>query len=253
MTHHRSSSTSSSRSLTALITGAGARVGRAIAIELATHGFDLALHYHQNEKGILETLHIIESMGRQAITLKADLGDSLSRQSMIDQTLLWSNHLDMLVNNASLFEARPFEALNEEEWRRMLEVNLTAPFLLSQGLLKPLKAAQGVIFNLCDIGAERPLRGYSHYSTSKSALIGLTRALAIELAPTVRCVGISPGQVAWPPSYTAEQRERLSARIPMKESGTPEDIARLIRFLALEGRYINGAIIPVDGGLSCRY
>ena len=237
----------------AVITGSGARVGRSIALELARHKFELALHFHRNEEGAQETLKSVYKQGGSGFIIQADLGNSSSRAEMSTQIGEWTSKLDLLVNNASLFEPQPFGLIDETEWRQMFEVNLHAPAFLAQATLPALRAARGLIINLCDIGAETPLRGYSHYSSSKAALIGLTRALAVELAPEVRCVGISPGQVAWPPEYTPEQRSKLNARIPMSRGGTPEDIARLVRFLILDGGYINGAIIPVDGGLSCRY
>ena len=106
---------------------------------------------------------------------------------------------------------------------------------------------------LCDIGADRPVPGYAHYSVSKAGLVMLVKALAVELAPQVRCVGVSPGQVAWPPDYPEDKRERLAQRIPMKRVGDPEDVATLVRFLALEGVYLNGVVVDVDGGLAARY
>ena len=126
-------------------------------------------------------------------------------------------------------------------------------FMLTRELLPSLRAAGGLIINICDIGAERPLPGYAHYAVSKAGLFALTRALAIDLAPEVRAVGISPGQVAWPPDMPTEEREALTQRVPLRRCGTPEDIARLARFLWREGGYINGAVIPVDGGLACPY
>ena len=238
---------------TAVITGSGARVGRAIALELAQANFHLCLHYNHNETGAKETKTLVESYGGSAKLFQADLSLEVECQNLIEQIKNSINRLDLLVNNASLFAPLPFDQLDLKSWQDMFAVNLQAPFLLSQGLLSYLKQTEGLIINLCDIGAERPLKGYSHYSSSKSGLIGLTRALAVELAPTVRCVGISPGQVAWPPHYSSSQREKLAARIPMQKGGTPQDIATLVRFIALEAQYINGAIIPVDGGLSCRY
>ncbi len=244
---------SKTRRKIALVTGAGARVGQAIAVELARAKFHVCLHYHQNKSGAQDTQKYIEDLGGTAQLFQADLRQASACQDLIRQVSLAVEHLDLLVNNASLFSPVAFEQLDLTVWQEMFSLNLQAPFLLSQGFLNHLKQAQGLIINLCDIGAERPLRGYAHYSSSKAGLIGLTRALAVELAPAVRCVGISPGQVAWPPGYTNAQREKLAERIPMKKGGTPEDIAKLVRFIMLDAPYINGAIIPVDGGLSCRY
>lgn len=238
---------------TALITGSGARVGRAIAYELARHHFKLVLHYHQNRSGVEETLQVVKELGGEGVIIQADLGQQSHRERLINATQAYAPLLNLLVNNASLFEPHPFASIPLSAWREMHEVNLIAPYILAQGLLDELGKAEGLIVNLCDISAERPLRGYAHYTASKAGLVGLTKALAVELAPKVRCVGISPGQVAWPPDYTEEQKEKLLLRIPMKRSGEPTDVACLVRFMMLEATYLNGVIIPVDGGLSCRY
>jgi pteridine reductase len=106
---------------------------------------------------------------------------------------------------------------------------------------------------MCDIGADRPVSGYTHYSVSKAGLMMLVKAMAVELAPKIRTMGISPGQVIWPENYSETLRNQLKQRIPMKDVGTPTDVATLVRFLAVEGKYLNGEIIAVDGGLQCRY
>lgn len=237
----------------ALVTGAGARVGRAIALELAKAGAYVWVHYHHSEVGALETLALIEAEGGHGRVIQADLSSRAEVDALAQHVLSASERLDVLVHNASRFEPVPFEALNDEAWDEMLEVNLTTPARLTRALLPALRAASGVVINLCDIGAERPLSGYAHYSVSKAGLVMLTRALAVELAPEVRCVGLSPGQVAWPPNMPQLEREALTKRIPMKACGRPEDVARLARFVWREGQYLNGAVIPVDGGLSCRY
>lgn len=237
----------------ALVTGAGARVGRAIALELARHGFYVLVHYHQNQAGAQTTLEQVKALGGDGQIISANLGDEADRQALISATQQACPTLDLLVNNASLFEPKAFAELPLAEWQMMFEVNLVAPYVLAQGLLAQLTLGQGLIVNLCDIGAERPLKGYAHYSSSKAGLVGLTRSLAVELAPQVRCVGLSPGQVAWPPDFSESQKSKIIQRIPMARSGGPEDIAHLLRFIWQEGHYLNGAIIPVDGGLSCRY
>ena len=237
----------------ALVTGASERVGRAVARELARAGAHLYLHYRSNRAGAEETLRLIETEGGSGELLCADLGSREALRELTAEVLGRTARLDVLVNNASRFEPAPFEELSEGAWDEMIEVNLTAPMLLTHALLPALKRAQGVVINLCDIGAERPLKGYTPYSVSKAGLVMLTRSLAVELAPEIRCVGISPGQVAWPPTMPQAERDMLTRRIPMKRCGEPEDVARLARFVWREGGYLNGAVIPVDGGLSCRY
>ena len=250
-----------------LITGAGARVGRAIALEFAKKGYDLALHYHQNQKGAQATLEDVNQLNPRSnssisFCVSADLSTPQGCQSLMNEVEKRWGDLDVLINNASLFSPQPFESISDEMWHKMLHVNVTAPFMLSRDLLPLLKKGKlnrqpshrrASIIHICDIGADRPLKGYTHYAVSKAALQMLVKSMAIELAPQIACVGVSPGQVAWPPFFDEVSKEKLTRRIPMQRSGEPLDIATLVRHLVLEAPYINGAIIPVDGGLACRY
>ena len=234
------------------MTGAAVRVGRAIAVELAASGFDVGVHYRSSEDAAEETAVACRAAGADAWTVQADLGETAQVDGVVAAVCGRWDRLDLLVNNASLFEPCPFAELDATSWDRMHAVNLRAPFLLSRGLLAHLRKAQGLVVHLCDIGADRPVRGYAHYSVSKAGLVMLVKAMAVELAP-VRALGISPGQVAWPEHYSTAERTRLARRIPLGRAGEPEDVARLVRFAALEGRYLNGEVIAVDGGLSARY
>lgn len=248
----------------ALVTGAAVRVGRAIALELAGRGFDLALHHRGSDEAAAEVLRECRDRGAEAFLLRADLASVAGCDALVDGVRARWDHLHLLVNNASVFYPVPFAEIDADEWERVLGVNLRAPFLLSRGLLPLLRAADGraigapdgqrsVVVHLCDIGAERPVNGHAHYSVSKAGLVMLVKAMAIELAPEIRTVGVSPGQVAWPESYPTGKREALTRRIPLHRCGEPEDVARLVRFLALEAHYVNGAVVPVDGGLGARY
>ncbi len=213
----------------------------------------MAVHYASSRHGAEETAR---QCGSGAWTVQADLADPTACGSLADAVADRWDGLELLVHNASLFEPVPFEDIALDAWDRMHAVNLRAPFLLTQALLPRLRAARGesaLVVHVCDIGAERPVRGYAHYSTSKAGLVMLVKAMAVELAPAIRCVGLSPGHVAWPPDWDEAHRARLARRIPMGRVGEPGDIARLVRFLALEAPYVNGAIVPVDGGLGCRY
>ena len=237
---------------TALVTGASARVGRAIALELAESGFDVAIHYRSSSERAREVADACKRAGSDAWIVQANLEDPQQIDEMVAAVLARWPRLDVLVNNASIFEPLAFEDIDVEAWDRMAAINLRAPFLISRGLLGALRAAEGLVVHMCDIGADRPVAGYAHYSASKAGLVMLVKAMAVELAP-VRALGISPGQVAWPEDYPAEKRARLARRIPLGRAGEPSDIARLVRFAALEGPYLNGEIIAVDGGLSKRY
>jgi pteridine reductase len=248
----------------ALVTGAAVRVGRAIAVELARSGFDLALHYRSRASEIEETAQECRALGAEVGCVAADLATPEGCAGVVGAVRARWDALHLFVNNASVFYPVPFEQISLDEWERMLGVNTRAGFLLSRDLLPLLRAADGaaigapsgqhaVVVHMVDIGAERPVKGHAHYSVSKAGLAMLVKAMAVELAPAVRTVGISPGQVVWPDDYTPDLRARLAARIPMGRVGTPEDVARLVRFVVLEGHYLNGILIPVDGGLGARY
>ncbi len=235
----------------ALVTGAAGRVGQAIAIELARSGFDLVVHHDRSSPA--ETLSACRAAGADATAVQADLAHVAGCDAVVAAVLARGGTLDLLVNNASTFVAKPFGDITAEEWDRTQAINVRAPFLLVAGLLPALRIARGLVVNLCDIGGDRPAAGYAHYSVSKAGLIMLVKAIAVELGPEVRAIGISPGQVAWPETYDPALRAKIANRIPLKQAGTPEDVARLVRFAALEGTYLDGVIIPLDGGLASRY
>lgn len=238
----------------AVVTGAAIRVGRAIALELAATGFDLVLHYRGSEAAAQEVAAACEALGASVQQVQADLATVAGCEALVAAALAGGASVDLLVNNASIFYPTPFADVTLGDWDAMLNVNLRAPFLLSQGLLGALRASgAGVVVHLCDIGAERPVSGYAPYSVSKAGLVMLVKAMAVELAPAVRTVGVAPGQVIWPEDYGPELREKLAKRIPMARVGEPVEVARLVRFLAVEGGYLNGVVVPVDGGLACRY
>lgn len=239
---------------TALVTGAAKRVGKAIALELAHHGYDVAIHYRNSAMEAEQVAKACRDAGAKAYLVRGDLSDPMACTEVVRAVREQWDTLDLLVNNASYFEPVPFSEVTLAQIDAMHALHVRAPFLLSQGLLEPLQNAEdGVVVHMCDIGADRPVPGYAHYSVSKAALVMLVKAMAVELGPTLRCVGVSPGQVAWPPDYPDAKRARLTRKIPLARVGEPEDIAKLIRFVALEGTYLSGCILPVDGGLSARY
>ena len=204
------------------------------------------------------------SEGADAFTVKGDLGELEDVYGVVDAVKARWDHVSLLVNNASVYDPVPFDDIDADEWDRVQAINTRAPFLLCRGLLAELRQApcdaigapegqHAVVVHLCDIGADNPRPGYAHYSVSKAGLVMLVKAMALELAPAIRTVGISPGQVAWPPDYPDDKRERIRKRIPLLRAGTPHDVATLVRYLTLEGHYLNGIIVPVDGGLGKRY
>ena len=207
----------------AVVTGAGARVGQRIAVELAVHGFEVAVHYFRSDVGAKSTLEEVRRVGGEGWLVKADLGTPAGCQALCRAVSERWDGLELLVNNASLFEPVPFESLDVARWDRMQAVNTRAPFLVSQGLLPRLRKGlpadragpgeAGLVVHIVDVGAERPVNGYAHYSVSKAGLAMLVRAMAVELSPTVRCVGVSPGQVMWPADYDEDEDDSPESEV----------------------------------------
>jgi len=159
--------------------------------------------------------------------------------------------LDVLVNNASVFEKTPIEQADAAAWERILRTNTIAPALLARAAAPIMRqAGAGRIVNLIDILADRPIKGYGPYCASKAALAGLTRSLALELAPEITVNGIAPGVAVFAEDYDQDLGSRLTAKVPLKRTGSPEEIAAVVRFLVAQGDYITGQIIAVDGGMS---
>ncbi|WP_257449928.1 SDR family NAD(P)-dependent oxidoreductase [Archangium lipolyticum] len=236
---------------TAVVTGAGIRLGKAIALALAEAGFDLALHVHQSTEGADEVARKARALGRAATVYRADLGSPQGVDSLASTLRQAHPAIDVLVNNAGIFERLAFEDITREQYHRMMGINLEAPFFLTQGLLPALRAApRPLVVNLTDIAGERAESHYAHYSASKAGLIMLTRALAVELAPQVRVNAVSPGTVIFPEHFDEAARQAYLSRIPFGREGSPEDVARVVVFLAREAPYISGQVIAVDGARS---
>lgn len=235
----------------AVVTGAGIRVGRAIALGLARDGFDVVLCAHRSVDAAQAVADEIRALGRDAFVEQADLSDDAEGgavDALGDRLRAAHPVIDVVVHSAGAFERVPFSRMTRAQYRAMQAVNLEAPYFLSQRLLPALHAAADpCIIHVVDIAAERPMNQYSHYSVSKAGLSMLTKALAVELGPKVRVNGVSPGTVAFPPSFDADERKKILARVPLKREGSPEDVAAAVVFL-VRAPYISGAILPVDGG-----
>ena len=238
---------------TAVVTGAGIRIGKAIALALAEAGYDLALHVHRSAEGAEEVAAKARALGRTATVYRADLGTPKELESLAASLREAHPAIDVLVNNAAIYERLAFEAITREHYQRMMAINLEAPFFLTQALLPALRATpQPLVVNITDIGAERVESQYAHYTASKAGLLALTKSLAVELAPRVRVNAISPGAIIFPPGLDEAAKQSTLARIPFGREGAPEDIARVVVFLAREAPYISGQVIAVDGAWSAQ-
>lgn len=231
-----------------LVTGAARRVGRAIALRLASAGCRVAVHAHTSGADAERTAADCRVAGGAAEVFLADLADAAAAAGLVEAVAARFGRLDVLVNNASVFPPMTFEQFTVTDWERTLRVNLTAPMVLAHAAGAALRTAGGRIVNLCDAATARPWPDHIAYMVSKAALEMLTRVLARALAPEINVVGIAPGAVAWPAHYDEATRRHLTERIPLGRVGSPEDIAAAVHFVLSAGDYITGAIIPVDGG-----
>lgn len=236
---------------TALVTGAAKRVGRAIALELHTAGANLVVHYRE---AAAAAQALVDDMNAKrvgsAISLQADLLDGEACSTLVENSTAHFGRLDALVNNASSFFATPLGSIDESDWLDLVGSNLKAPLFLTQAAAPHLRQTRGAVVNITDIHAERPLAGYPLYCAAKAGLLGLTRALAVELAPEVRVNAVAPGPILWPDDavFDAEARERIVNHTLLKRAGSPQDIARTVRFLFNDAAYVTGQVLNVDGG-----
>lgn len=235
----------------ALVTGAARRIGAAVARHLHANGFRVVVHCRSSidaARVLVDELNEIRADSAHVVA--ADLLEVRACVTLANEAMRRWNRLDLLVNNASTFYPTDVGRTTEEDWDDLLGSNLKAPYFLVQACLPALVNSHGCVINLVDIHARRPLEGHAVYSTAKAGLDMLTRALAKELAPAVRVNGVAPGAILWPESGLSESsREKIVERTPLKRTGTPEDIARTVLFLA-RSEFITGQIVAVDGGRS---
>lgn len=236
-----------------LITGAARRVGAAIARHLHATGATVVLHYRQSApqaQALAAELNAVRA--HSASTVQGDVAGRGVPEQLIDTLLARHGRLDGLVNNASSFFPTPLGGIDDDAWDDLLGSNLKGPLFLSQAAAPALRASRGAIVNIVDIHAERPLRHYVVYSAAKAGLLGLTRALAVELAPEVRVNGVAPGPVEWPEDgqFAAAERARIIDQTLLKREGSAADIAATVGFLLCQAPYVTGQIVAVDGGRS---
>jgi pteridine reductase len=236
-----------------LVTGAARRVGAEIARMLHAAGARVVLHYRHSAGEAFALAEALNARRPQsASTLQGDLKDDGVPEALVAELLARHGRLDGLVNNASSFFPTPLGTIDAAAWTDLIGSNLKAPLFLSQAASAALRARRGAIVNIVDIHAERPLRGYPVYCAAKAGLLGLTRALALELAPQVRVNGVSPGPIEWPADdqFPAAERSAIIDHTLLKRVGTPADVARTVRFLLFDAPYVTGQVLAVDGGRS---
>ncbi len=235
----------------ALVTGSAHRVGKAIALALAAEGVHQVVHYHgADEESVQQAVREVKSLGVRAIGIRADQSDPREVGALFETIRREFGRLDILVNSAGMFKKTDFMDITYEEWQRVLNVNLTGPFLCSQiaaRLMLSQDPPGGVIINILDNSAFQPWQAFPHHSVAKTGVLMLTRLLARRLAPQIRTNAVVPGPVLREENRSDSSWEQLAERLPLKRNGTPEDVGRAVVYLASED-FINGAVLHVDGG-----
>ena len=233
-----------------LVTGAARRIGAAIARRLHAAGCDLALHYRGSTSDAQTLAAELESIrAGSTLLLQAELTEFDRLPELVAKTVHRFGRLGALVNNASAFFPTPFATTTPAQWDELFSTNVRAPFFLAQAAASHLANADGAIVNIVDIYAERPLRNHAAYAMSKAALLHMTRALALELAPRVRVNAVSPGAILWPEGgKDPDAQAAILARTPLARIGTPDEIAEAVRWLLFDARYTTGQVLRVDGG-----
>ncbi len=240
----------------ALVTGAARRIGAAIAEEFHQRGFRVLLHCRASRA---EAESLAAGFNRKrpesAAVLAADLATAGAGEKLAQDALARFERLDVLANNASGYYPTAFGEVGAAQWEDLQGSNLRGHFFLSQALAVELRARGGAIVNVSDVHTGRPPRSYSAYTIAKAGVEAMTRSLAIELAPQVRVNAIAPGAILWPENLADESapgvaaaRGRILRSIPLRSTGTPQQIAALCHFLAVEASYLSGQTIRVDGG-----
>jgi NAD(P)-dependent dehydrogenase (short-subunit alcohol dehydrogenase family) len=232
----------------ALVTGAGRRLGQAIAIGLARAGCDVAVHYHGSAAGAEATAREIRAVGRRAELLPADLSDPVAARALADRAARALGRLDVVVNSAAIMVKQSVEAITPETWDATLDLNLRAGFFVAQGAIPHLRRAKGKIVNLADVAGFEPWPQYLPHCVSKAGMVMLTKTLARALAPDVAVNAVAPGPVLLPETWDRATREHIRDTTPLGRLGEPADVIAAIRFLLEGSDFVTGTVVVVDGG-----
>ncbi len=232
----------------ALVTGGARRIGREIALELAGAGADISITYLKSKADAALTVQDIESLGRRVQAIECDVRSEDSVRKVVAATAAFHGRIDVLVNNAAVFESVPLDQITLGQWNTVFETNARGPFLVTKETVAHLRQARGRVINIGSLGGIHAWTGHAHYCASKAALHMLTQAMAKAFAPEVSVNCVAPGWIDLGES-SLEGAARFAARTPMKRNGTAADVAEAVLFFAGNSGYVTGQILAVDGGL----
>lgn len=238
----------------ALVTGGARRIGREIALELARAGADVAITYLSSQKQAQQTLVDLAGFGVRALALRCDVREAKSAQAAVKEVVREFGGLDILVNNAAVYETVEWEKMTAGQWDAMFATNARGPFLMTQAAAAALKRRQGRVINLGSLGGLRPWPSHAHYCASKAALTMLTQVMARALAPRVAVNSVAPGMIETGDSKRQSAAHRafmrkIAKKTPMQRAGTPAEVAAAVVFFAAAPEFITGQTLVVDGGL----
>ncbi|MBS0265837.1 MAG: SDR family oxidoreductase [Planctomycetes bacterium] len=241
------------RGKTVLVTG-GRRVGAHVARALASHGAQISLSYFQSRDAIEALVAELRGLGVRAVAIQADLRQAADAQRLVDATVAELGSLDVLVNMASTFDATPFDELTPADFDANIAANLAGPYYVAVAAARAMRrqpvldGLQGKILNFTDWAVDRPYKNFLPYFIAKGGLATMTRALAVELAPTISVNAIAPAMIDPPPGLSAAEIEAIREAAPLKRVGSPADAVNLVMYL-LEGTdFTTGNIYRLDGG-----
>ena len=234
----------------ALVTGASHRIGATIVRTLHAEGMNIILHYRRSRDAAQKIQQELNEQREESVILiQADLSETAKISEMVREAVKGWGRIDVIVNNASSFYPTPVGDIDENVWDDLIGSNLKAPLFLSQAAAPYLKQQHGCIVNITDIHADRPLKSHTVYSIAKAGLVMMTKSLARELGPEVRVNAVAPGAILWPENDIDDvTKKRIVSGTVLKRQGSPDDIARTVRFLIKDANYITGQILNVDGG-----
>ena len=237
----------------ALVTGGAKRIGRAIALSLGKAGADVAITYRTSAQEAALTVGEIEALGCRAIAIECDVRSEESVRQAVAAVDSQFGRLDLVVNNAAVFDSAALEHVSLEQWDEVFETNTRGPFLVAREALAHLRTANGRIVNIGSLGGMRAWAGHAHYCASKAALHMLTQAMAKAFAPEVSVNCVAPGWIEFE-SFDVNKgpdgdARRIASRTPLRRNGTAEDVAEAVLFFATGPRFVTGQILAVDGGL----
>jgi len=234
-----------------LVTGGARRIGREIALSVAQRGAKVAIHYRRSSKEAKALATEIKlKFGTSAAVFKADLFKVSEARKLAKNVLGHFGQVDILINNASIYEKTVMNSIRESDWDRNLNVHVKSPFFLSQAVAPGMQKNGGKIINIADWTAHRIEKNYIPYGVSKAALIALTQVLAKNLAPQVQVNAVLPGPIILPEQWGEKTRKKVIEATPLKRIGSPRDVAQAVLFLIEGSDFMTGSNITVDGGQS---